>query len=196
MLVGLSMGGRIVVEATLAAPERVPAQLLDAVLDGVPWDSDSERGIQAIGEGLLSAHTAPAEHRAADGDRRADDRCHRRAGRSLLPRDVRRLGRPDPGRRKVTVPGVGHMVNMEAPETVNAPCARWSSAARLGLHAIAAGASAAGLEAAMLTGAAACLTAATLVLLLVPKATGRSHRRPGRGNRDTTRRGPSGRRHA
>jgi len=34
VLVGLSMGGRIVVEATLAAPERVRALvLLDAVLD-------------------------------------------------------------------------------------------------------------------------------------------------------------------
>jgi pimeloyl-ACP methyl ester carboxylesterase len=55
VLVGLSMGGRIVVEATLAAPERVRALvLLDAVLDGVPWDPDSERGIQAIGEGLRS----------------------------------------------------------------------------------------------------------------------------------------------
>jgi pimeloyl-ACP methyl ester carboxylesterase len=43
VLVGLSMGGRIVVEATLAAPERVRALvLLDAVLDGVPWDPDSE----------------------------------------------------------------------------------------------------------------------------------------------------------
>ena len=52
---GLSMGGRIVLEATLAAPVRVRALvLLDAVLDGVPWDPDSERGIQAIGEGLRS----------------------------------------------------------------------------------------------------------------------------------------------
>jgi 3-oxoadipate enol-lactonase len=53
VLVGLSMDGRIVVEATLAAPERVRALvLLDAVLDGVAWDADSERGMQAIGEGL------------------------------------------------------------------------------------------------------------------------------------------------
>ena len=47
VLVGLSMGGRNVVEATRAAPERVRALvLLDAVLDGVPWDPDSERGLQ------------------------------------------------------------------------------------------------------------------------------------------------------
>jgi len=53
VLVGLSMGGRIVVEATLAAPERVRALvLLAAVLDGVQWDPASARGMEAIGEGL------------------------------------------------------------------------------------------------------------------------------------------------
>lgn len=62
VLVGLSMGGRIVVEATLAAPERVQALvLLDAVLDGVPWDPESERGMQAIGEGLRSGGLAGAK---------------------------------------------------------------------------------------------------------------------------------------
>jgi pimeloyl-ACP methyl ester carboxylesterase len=41
VLVGLSMGGRIVVQAALVAPERVRALvLLDAVLDGVPWDPE------------------------------------------------------------------------------------------------------------------------------------------------------------
>jgi pimeloyl-ACP methyl ester carboxylesterase len=63
VLVGLSMGGRIVVEATLAAPEQVRALvLLDAVLDGVPWDPASERGMQAIGGGLRSGglHEAKA----------------------------------------------------------------------------------------------------------------------------------------
>jgi pimeloyl-ACP methyl ester carboxylesterase len=55
VLVGLSMGGRVVVEATLAAPERVRALvLLDAVLDGVPWDPDTQRGMRAIGERLRS----------------------------------------------------------------------------------------------------------------------------------------------
>jgi 3-oxoadipate enol-lactonase len=53
VLVGLSMGGRIVVEAALAAPDRVRALvLLDAVLEGAPWDPDSERGMTAIGEEL------------------------------------------------------------------------------------------------------------------------------------------------
>jgi 3-oxoadipate enol-lactonase len=53
VLVGLSMGGRTVVEATLAAPERVRALvLLDALLEGVRWDPESKRGMDAIGEGL------------------------------------------------------------------------------------------------------------------------------------------------
>jgi len=55
VLVGLSMGGGIAVEATLATPERVRALvLLDAVLDGVPWDPDSRRGMRAIAESLSS----------------------------------------------------------------------------------------------------------------------------------------------
>src|SRR5580704_4355965 len=39
VLAGLSFGGRVVMQAALAAPERVAGViLLDAVLDGVPWD--------------------------------------------------------------------------------------------------------------------------------------------------------------
>ena len=52
VLVGLSMGGRVVLEATLAAPERVRALVLLDTSHGVPWDPDAERGLQAIGEGL------------------------------------------------------------------------------------------------------------------------------------------------
>jgi 3-oxoadipate enol-lactonase len=53
VLVGLSMGGRIVTEAALQAPERVKALvLLDAVLDGVPWDDRSAQGMQSIADGL------------------------------------------------------------------------------------------------------------------------------------------------
>lgn len=53
VLVGLSMGGGIVTEAALQAPERVKALvLLDAVLDGVPWDDRSAQGMQSIGDGL------------------------------------------------------------------------------------------------------------------------------------------------
>ena len=39
VLAGLSFGGRVALQAALAAPDRVRGlALLDAVLDGVPWD--------------------------------------------------------------------------------------------------------------------------------------------------------------
>ena len=167
VLVGLSMGGRIVVEATLAAPERVRALvLLVAVLDGVPWDADSERGMEAIGEGLRSggldeAKAAWLRHDFFVPARRTPDLARRLAemvgtysGVNWTSADPHTphphsiellatiaspttvvtaeldvpcfhemsdvLGDRIPGARKVTVPGVGHMVNMEAPETVNA----------------------------------------------------------------------------
>jgi 3-oxoadipate enol-lactonase len=48
VLVGLSFGGRVVLQTALAAPARVRGLvLLDAVLDGVPWDPGSE---DALGE--------------------------------------------------------------------------------------------------------------------------------------------------
>jgi 3-oxoadipate enol-lactonase len=167
VLVGLSMGGRIVVEATLAAPERVRALvLLDAVLDGVPWDPDSERGMQAIGEGLRSggldgAKAAWLRHdffvpaqRTPDVARRLAEMVGEYSGVNWTSADphtphphsielLATIAAPTtvvtaeldvdcfhemsdvladriPGARKVTVPGVGHMVNMESPETVNA----------------------------------------------------------------------------
>jgi pimeloyl-ACP methyl ester carboxylesterase len=167
VLVGLSMGGRTVVEATLAAPERVRALvLLDAVLDGVPWDPDSERGIQAIGEGLRAGGLgeakeawlrhdffAPAQRRP-DVARRLAEMVGDYSGVNWTSPDphaphpnsiellatiaapttvvVAELDVPCfhvmsdvlaariPGARKVTIPGVGHMLNMEAPEAVNA----------------------------------------------------------------------------
>jgi 3-oxoadipate enol-lactonase len=167
VLVGLSMGGRIVVEAALAAPERVRALvLLDAVLDGVPWDADSQRGVQAIGEGLRSggldeAKAAWLRHdffvpaqRTPHVARRLAEMVGEYSGVNWTSADpnaphphsiellatiaapttvvIAELDVPCfheisdilagriPGARKVTVPGVGHMVNMEAPETVNA----------------------------------------------------------------------------
>ena len=49
VLAGLSFGGRVVLEATLAAPDRVRGLvLLDAVLDGVPWDRESEAGLGQV----------------------------------------------------------------------------------------------------------------------------------------------------
>jgi 3-oxoadipate enol-lactonase len=43
VLAGLSFGGRVVLQAAVTAPERVRGlALLDAVLDGVPWDRQSQ----------------------------------------------------------------------------------------------------------------------------------------------------------
>lgn len=61
-LVGLSMGGRIALEATLAAPDRVSSLvLLDAVVDGVPWDQVAEQGMAVIGDELRSGGLAAAK---------------------------------------------------------------------------------------------------------------------------------------
>jgi 3-oxoadipate enol-lactonase len=167
VLVGLSMGGRIVVEATLAAPERVQALvLLDAVLDGVPWDPDSERGFQAVGEALRAGGLEEAKSAWLRTDffgpaQRAPELACRLAEmvsdysgvnwtsadpHAPHPNSIELLETIDapttvviaaldvpcfhemsgvladriPGARKLTVPGVGHMVNMEAPEVVNA----------------------------------------------------------------------------
>jgi 3-oxoadipate enol-lactonase len=167
VLVGLSMGGRVVVEATLAAPDRVRAlMLLDAVLDGVPLDPGSERGMRAIGEGLRSggldeAKAAWLRHdffvpaqRKPDVARRLAEMVGDYPGVNWTSADphapqpnsiefLATIAAPTtvvtaeldvpcfhamsdvladriPGARKVTVPGVGHMVNMEAPEAVNA----------------------------------------------------------------------------
>ena len=168
VLVGLSMGGRNVVEATRAAPERVRTLvLLDAVLDGVPWDPDSERGLQAVGEGLHSGGLdeakeawlrrdffAPAQRRPDVARRLAEmdysgvnwtsadphaphpnsielPRRSPRRRQLLSPSwtfpvstDVRRPGRSDSRPRRVTVAGVEHMVNPEAPEAVKRAAAR------------------------------------------------------------------------
>jgi 3-oxoadipate enol-lactonase len=167
VLVGLSMGGRIVLEAALAAPERVRALvLLDAVLDGVPWDPDSARGMEAIGErfregGLEAAKAAWLRHdffapaqRDPDVSRRLAEMVDDYSGlgwtgadphephprtNELLPTiaapttvvvgelDVQCfrematvLADRIPNARLVTVPDAGHMVNMEAPDAVNA----------------------------------------------------------------------------
>jgi 3-oxoadipate enol-lactonase len=167
VLVGLSMGGRIVTEAALAARERVRALVLVAsLLDGVPWDPDSERGMQAIGEGLRAggldaakaawlAHDffAPAK-RSPDVARRLAEMVAGYSGVNWTSTDphgphpqslglLSAISAPTtvvapeldvpcfremsdllasriPGARKVAVPDAGHMVNMEAPEAVNA----------------------------------------------------------------------------
>jgi 3-oxoadipate enol-lactonase len=49
VLVGLSFGGRVVMQTALLAPERTRALvLLDAVLDGVPWDPETAAGYTEV----------------------------------------------------------------------------------------------------------------------------------------------------
>ena len=49
VLAGLSFGGRVALQTALAAPDRVRGLvLLDAVLDGVPWDRESEAGLSEV----------------------------------------------------------------------------------------------------------------------------------------------------
>jgi 3-oxoadipate enol-lactonase len=68
VLAGLSFGGRVAMQAALAAPTRVCGLvLLDAVLDGVPWDPESaaaldEAARQANTRGLLAGRAAWLAH--------------------------------------------------------------------------------------------------------------------------------------
>ena len=49
VLAGLSFGGRVALQAALAVPDRVRGlALLDAVLDGVPWDPESARALDEV----------------------------------------------------------------------------------------------------------------------------------------------------
>ncbi len=49
VLAGLSFGGRVALQAALAAPDRVRGlALLDAVLDGVPWDPKSAEALDEV----------------------------------------------------------------------------------------------------------------------------------------------------
>ena len=67
-VVGLSFGGRVAMQAALAAPDRVRAlALLDAVVDGVAWDEESaqaidEAGRQAREHGLQAGRAAWLAH--------------------------------------------------------------------------------------------------------------------------------------
>jgi pimeloyl-ACP methyl ester carboxylesterase len=67
-LVGLSFGGRVVLETALAAPDRVTGvALLDAVLHGVQWDPESGAALdetyrQAQAHGLLAGRATWLAH--------------------------------------------------------------------------------------------------------------------------------------
>jgi len=67
-LAGLSFGGRVVMQAALAEPARVRGlALLDAVLDGVPWDPESATAMdetvrRAQAHGMLAGRAAWLAH--------------------------------------------------------------------------------------------------------------------------------------
>jgi 3-oxoadipate enol-lactonase len=64
VLIGLSFGGRVALQCTLLAPTRVQALvLLDAVLDGVPWDADSSAALDELA-GEVEAGGVAAGRRA------------------------------------------------------------------------------------------------------------------------------------
>jgi 3-oxoadipate enol-lactonase len=68
VLVGLSFGGRVALQTALAAPDRVRGlALLDAVLDGVPWDPESARALDEVARrvqagGVLAGREAWLAH--------------------------------------------------------------------------------------------------------------------------------------
>jgi 3-oxoadipate enol-lactonase len=68
VLVGLSFGGRVALQTALADPARVCGlALLDAVLDGVPWDPESARALDEVARrvqagGVLAGREAWLAH--------------------------------------------------------------------------------------------------------------------------------------
>jgi 3-oxoadipate enol-lactonase len=68
VLAGLSFGGRVALQAALAAPDRVRGlALLDTVLDGVPWDPESARALDEVARrvqagGVLAGREAWLAH--------------------------------------------------------------------------------------------------------------------------------------
>jgi 3-oxoadipate enol-lactonase len=168
LLVGLSMGGRAVLHTALVAPQRVRGLvLLDSVLDGVKWDDESARAMNAVEEAVATdgvgaakdlwlAHplfsparrnpTVAARLAAMVRDYSGIDWTQADPASPLIPRPIEVLehvavpttvvvGELDvpcfltmaevladriPGAHKTIVPGAGHMVNMEAPDIVNA----------------------------------------------------------------------------
>jgi 3-oxoadipate enol-lactonase len=68
VLAGLSFGGRVALQTALAAPGRVRGlALLDAVLDGVPWDPESARALDEVARrvqagGVLAGREAWLTH--------------------------------------------------------------------------------------------------------------------------------------
>ena len=68
VVAGLSFGGRVALQAALADPPRIRGlALLDAVLDGVPWDPESARALDEVARrvqagGVLAGREAWLAH--------------------------------------------------------------------------------------------------------------------------------------
>jgi len=118
-LVGLSFGGRVALQAALAAPARVRGLvLLDAVLDGVPWDRESAAGLDEVARqvragGVPAGRTAWLAHPLFAAARQRPDLARRLAamvaeypGQHWLGQDPHEEVRPEPVRvlEQVTAP--------------------------------------------------------------------------------------------
>jgi len=119
VLAGLSFGGRVVLQAALAAPARVRGLvLLDAVLDGVPWDPESAAGLDEVARqvragGVAAGREAWLAHPLFAAARQRPDLAGRLAamvagypGQHWLVQDPHRPARPEPVSvlERVTVP--------------------------------------------------------------------------------------------
>lgn len=168
MFVGLSMGGRVVLETALVAPERVRGLvLLDSVLNGVEWDAEAAQGMEdaertAKTQGMAAARAIWLRHplfapacRDAELSRRLAALVEPYSGFHWTHEDPQARTGPDPiamleqigtpttvvvgdldvpcfltmadmlarripGAHRIDVPDSGHMVNLEAPDAVNA----------------------------------------------------------------------------
>jgi 3-oxoadipate enol-lactonase len=109
VLVGLSFGGRVALQAALAAPARVRGLvLLDAVLDGVPWDPESAAGLDEVARqvragGIPGGREAWLAHPLFATARQRPDLAGRLAamvagypGQHWLGQDPHRPARPEP----------------------------------------------------------------------------------------------------
>lgn len=108
-LVGLSFGGRVVLQAALLAPARVRGLvLLDAVLDGVPWDRRSADAMDKVARqvaagGVLAGRAAWLTHPLFAAARERPDLVSRLAemvagypGQHWLGQDPHQEGQPQP----------------------------------------------------------------------------------------------------
>jgi 3-oxoadipate enol-lactonase len=136
-LVGLSFGGRVVLQAALAAPARVRGlALLDTVLDGVPWDPASAQALEEVARqvqvgGVLAGRAAWLAHPVFAAARERPDLASRLAvmvagypGQHWLGQDPHRP--PDP--RPVDALEIVTVPTLVAVGESDVPCFREMSA--------------------------------------------------------------------